>query len=263
MLASLFLAAAGGIGFFAAAVFRPEQPKQTGIEPVAEVRTLSADEKGEPVETSGETKRAEAQRTYEGVPEIDFEEQWEINPDICAWICMPETLVNCPVLRNGASDDPYDGYYLDTTVGGEKGLPGSIYMEPCNSPDFTDFNTVIYGHNMKNGTMFGELDKLVDEEFFNAHEFIYIVTPEKVLVYRVFGWVNYDDRHLMASFDFTKEEQCRVFLDSFQEIEAESRFRREMEVTPEDRLITLSTCVKDQEDRRFLVEAVLTEVMAR
>ncbi len=266
LLASLLLAAAGCIGIFAAVLWRPEQPERTAGEPAREVRTLSADEGELPAETAGEAaepETAEAHGAYEGIPEIDFEEQWEINPDICGWICMPQTLVDCPVLRNGSSDDPHDAYYLDTTVGGERGLPGSIYMEPCNSPEFTDFNTVIYGHNMKNGTMFGEMDKLEDEAFFEAHEFIYIVTPDKVRVYRVYGWVNYDDRHIMASYDFSEEEQCRAFLDSLSEDGTESRFREEMEVTEEDRLLTLSTCVKGQEDRRFLVEAVLTEEWER
>ena len=101
------------------------------------------------------------------------------------------------------------------------------------------------------------------EAFFEAHEFIYIVTPDKVRVYRVYGWVNYDDRHIMASYDFSEEEQCRAFLDSLSEDGTESRFREEMEVTEEDRLLTLSTCVKGQEDRRFLVEAVLTEEWER
>ena len=67
----------------------------------------------------------------------------------------------------------------------------------------------------------------------------------------------------MASYDFSEEEQCRAFLDSLSEDGTESRFREEMEVTEEDRLLTLSTCVKGQEDRRFLVEAVLTEEWER
>ena len=266
LLTSLLLAAAGCVGIFAAVLWRPEQPEKTAGNPAAEVRTLSADEGELSAETAGEAaepETEEARGDSEGIPEIDFEAQWEINPDICGWICMPQTLVDCPVLRNGSSGDPHDAYYLDTTVGGERGLPGSIYMEPCNSPEFTDFNTVIYGHNMKNGTMFGELDKLEDEAFFEAHEFVYIVTPDKVRVYRVYGWVNYDDRHIMASYDFSEEEQCRAFLDSLSEDGTESRFREEMEVTPKDRLLTLSTCVKGQEDRRFLVEAVLIEEWER
>ncbi|MCI8465276.1 MAG: class B sortase [Lachnospiraceae bacterium] len=264
ILASLFLVVAGGIGIFAAGRLRPEQPEKTNGKQTREVRTLSVDEEEVSKEIGvGTVKPEEMHEKYEGLPEIDFQKLWEINPDICAWICIPETLVNAPVLRNGDSEDPHDEYYLDTTVEGEKGLPGSIYMEPCNSPEFTDFNTVVYGHNMKNGTMFGELDELEQEEFFEAHEFIYMLTPDRTLRYRIFGWVNYDDRHIMLSFDFSQEAQCQAFLDSFQEVGRESRFREDMKAAPTDRILTLSTCVKDQEDRRFLVEAVLVDMAAR
>ena len=261
ILVFLFLAAAGCLVIFAAGISWITKQENISGGPVPEVRTLSAPEGEAYGEPEQETEKVAAYQNYTEIPVINFQEQWKINKDVCAWIWIPDTLVNCPVLRNGSSDDPHDEYYLETTIGGEDGLPGSIYMEPCNSPEFTDFNTVIYGHNMKNGTMFGELDELADNEFFETHEYVYVIMPEQVMIYRIYGWVNYDDRHLMLSFDFSEEAQCQAFLDSFAEVGTESRFRENMEVTPESRILTLSTCVKGQEDRRFLVEAVLAETI--
>ena len=81
---------------------------------------------------------------------IDFASLKETNPDIYAWIEIPDTNVNYPIVQS--ADD--DSYYLNHTIDGQEGYPGSIYTEKVNAKDFSDFNTVIYGHDMKDGSMF-------------------------------------------------------------------------------------------------------------
>lgn len=234
-------------------------------------QTLREESRTEPATTKAATEGETQEETteapaipYEGIPEVDFEKVRETNGDICAWITMPGTVIDYPILRNGSSSDPHDTYYLDTTVDGVSGLPGSIYMEPCNSPDFTDFNTLIYGHDMKNGTMFAGLHQLADDAFFAEHEYIYIVTPEKILVYRIFGLVYYDDRHIMMNFDFTDGGQRQAFLDSIHENrDMRDKFREGVEVTTESRIITLSTCIGSESTKRLLTEAVLVDEYER
>lgn len=197
---------------------------------------------------------------YEGIPETDFEELWKTNTDVCAWITVPGTQVDYPVLQNASSQDLHDTYYLEHTFERASGLPGAIYIEPCNAGDFTDLNTVIYGHNMKNGSMFGSLHEFEDNEFFDEHEYVYLVTPEKILVYRIFAAVIYSDRHLTGTFDFTTAEGCQVFLDELAgNRDMRDQFREDMEVTAGERMVTLSTCVKGEDDRRLLIGAVLTD----
>lgn len=197
---------------------------------------------------------------YDGMPEVDFESLWETNTDICAWIFVPGTQVNYPVLYHAAATDPYDSYYLEHTVEQTPGLPGAIYIEPCNTADFTDANTVIYGHHMKNGTMFASLDYFLDDAFMEENQYAYIVTPEKNMVYQIFAAVVYDDRHIMSNFDFENTADYQSFLDS---ITANSNtkdvFREDVEVSTEDRMITMSTCVKGQDDKRLLVMGVLVD----
>lgn len=214
------------------------------------------------VETEKETieETETAVLDYEGMPEVDFESLWETNTDICAWITVPGTQVNYPVVQNAAATDPHDSYYLMRTVEKASGLPGAIYIEPCNEADFTDENTVIYGHNMKNGSMFGSLHDFKDDTFFQEHEYAYVVTPQKNLVYRIFAMVVYDDRHIMGSYDFSNTVSYQAFLDSL----ASNRnmgdlFREDTEVTTENKIITMSTCIKGQDDKRLLVEAVLID----
>lgn len=211
-----------------------------------------------------EQTEEEMPHEYEEMPVVDFETLWETNTDICAWIYIPGTEVNYPVLQNAAATDPHDTYYLDHTVDRVSGLPGAIYIEPCNARDFSDRNTVLYGHHMKNGTMFASLDRYKDNVFMEEHPYAYLVTPEQNMVYEVCAAVLYDNRHIMGIYDFEQDSSYQAFLDSLTDNRnMEDVFREGVEMTTDDRLITLSTCVKDQDDRRLIVEAVLIDVYER
>ncbi len=210
------------------------------------------------------TETAEAgQKSYDAaeIPSVDFEKLWEINPDACAWIYVPGTEVDYPILQNADASDMHDSYYLNHTIEGASGLPGSIYIEPCNAGDFTDSNTVVYGHSMKNRTMFGSLREFTDAEFFEEHPYIYVATPEKNLVYEIARQAVYDDRHIMATYDFEDAGDYEAFLASLSE--QERNIREEVPVTTDSRLITLSTCVSNDSDSRLLILGVLTEELER
>ena len=194
---------------------------------------------------------AEEEKTVE-IP-IDFSSLKEKNSEVYAWIRIPDTQVDYPILQR-ASDDLY---YLDHTIDGAEGLPGSIYTQSLNAQDFSDKNTVIYGHNMRDETMFGGLKSYMDESYMKAHSQILIYTPEHILTYQVFAAVTYDNRHILNSFDFESEEGFQEYLDSLKEVRNMSSYiDSDVEVTTEDKIITLSTC-NGNSDQRFLVEAVL------
>ena len=144
---------------------------------------------------------------------IDFKKLQEQNPDVYAWIEIPGTNVNYPILQHPTDDV----YYLDHTIDGTAGLPGSIYTESCNYKDFSDFNTVIYGHDMRDGTMFKDLHKYEDAEFLKEHPEVIIYTPEKKFVYRIFAAVVYSDMHIMEGYNFLLESERQAFLDSIYE----------------------------------------------
>ena len=203
------------------------------------------------------TEQIEAQ-IYGPVPKVDFDTLWQTNEDICAWIYIPDTKVSYPVLRKQDAENPYDDYYLSHTAEGQNGLPGSIYVEPCNAGDFSDNNTVVYVHYLKNGTMFGSLHEYQDESYMEKHPYVYVITPERERVYQVFAAIAYDDRHLMGSFaSFTEPEEREAFLSSLKENGDETDvIREDIAVTADSKLLTLSTCIKNQSEKRLLVEAV-------
>lgn len=187
---------------------------------------------------------------------IDFEELWKTNEEIYAWIQIPGTDIDYPIAQRAGDD----AYYLNHTIEGTEGLPGSIYTEAVNCKEFTDFNTVIYGHNMKNGSMFAGLHKYEDKEFLEENPYVYIYLPDKTLKYQIFAAVVFDDRHIMHSFDYSTSEGCQQFLDEIKAVRTmESSYDDAVEVGTDSNIITLATCIGGQPDNRWLVEAVLID----
>ncbi len=195
----------------------------------------------------------------QGIPipdkSIDFAAlQAEANSDIYAWIHVPDTKIDYPVLQH-ASDNTY---YLNYNMDGSKGYPGCIYTENDNAKDFTDFNTVLYGHNMKDGSMFANLHKFEDADFFAEHPYVYVYTEERLLVYEVFASYEFSNAHLLRKYDVGSEIGISEYLEDVKDVRDMGRNIRE-ELFPDagSHIITLSTCIRNKPDNRYLVQGVL------
>ncbi len=192
---------------------------------------------------------------------VNFDELKTVNDDIYAWIRIPivgETdkyIVDYPVLQSKSGEDR--SYYLNHNVNKKTSVYGAIYTENYNTKSFNDFNTLIYGHNMKNGTMFGSLKKYRNQEFFEKNNEIFVYMPNRILKYHIFGAYVFDDRHIMLSFDFDNESERRLYLDTvFAKKNLASNFAQDIEVNTDDKIITLSTCTNNDSER-YLVQGVL------
>jgi sortase B len=187
---------------------------------------------------------------------LDWAELAEENEDIYAWIYVPGTKIDYPIMQSATDDS----YYLDYNMLGSKGYPGCIYTEQQTSKDFNDFDTVIYGHNMNDDTMFATLHNYEDKSFFLNCPYIYIYTDNKVLVYYIFAAYIGDDAHILNTNDFTTGEGRQKYINEILAYGEESALIRDdaaQEVTTESRILTLSTCVSGKSNNRFLVQAVL------
>lgn len=185
---------------------------------------------------------------------LDWDKLYEENPDIYAWIYVPDTTVDYPVLQHPTDNT----YYLEHNMDGSTGFPGCIYTENYNSTDFTDNNTVIYGHNLKDKTMFSSLHNFEDAALVNEDHYIYVYTEEKVWVYKIFGAYERDALHLLANEDMSNEYVYERYLNSISQIEdGIKNIRQDMEITEKDKIITLSTCTNHNSELRFLVQGVL------
>lgn len=127
-------------------------------------------------DTAGETKEAVLETDKSGtyVSPIRFEELRKINPDIVGWIKIGGTGIDYPIVQTDNNDT-----YLDTDFEGNKSAAGAIFLDFGSEPDFSGRHNIIYGHHMKNGTMFKELVKYKDENFFKEHQDITVYTPER------------------------------------------------------------------------------------
>ncbi len=188
---------------------------------------------------------------------IDFTALQAQNPDVYAWIQVPGTRVDYPVLR---SNDKPEDYYLNHNINEKYEFAGCIYSQMLNSDDFSDPNTILYGHNMNNGSMFASLHNFRKASFFKEHQYIYIYTPGRILTYTIYAAYRYDNRHILYSFNFKDKQVFADYLAMTKNPKSTIvNVRDEVEVTADDRIITLSTCITN-DNYRYLVQGVLTNV---
>lgn len=190
---------------------------------------------------------------------LDFDALQSINPDIHAWIEIPGTTVDYPVLQNPSDDE----MYLYTACDGSEYVGGSIFTQaPYNSVDFNDPVTVLYGNAMWDGTMFGNLQMFYSDES-AAEEYgnITVYLPGETRQYSVFAFVPYDDTHILYTYDFTNSYWYDNFFYNVGKIRSIGAYYNE-DLTPVfgDHVIILSTSLQNEsEDGRFLVMAVLRD----
>lgn len=181
----------------------------------------------------------------------DFTSLQQANPDVIGWIQfegIPE--INYPVLKHPDDND----FYLKKMWNKEENTAGSIFMDVNNTADFLDSNTFIYGHNMKNLSMFGRLKEYKEQAFFYGKEFFWIYTPTANYRYQIFS---VHESKLDSGQFKTFEEPSPEFGDYLvQSVEA-SRYKIDVPVADVDKVITLSTCTPRGDNWRLLVQAKL------
>lgn len=200
----------------------------------------------------------------EPTPTVEVvEEQVEFNPDIkalaannediFAWLRIPGTNIDYPILQSGITDDYYESHNEKMEDSDE----GALYIEMANMMDMCDFNTVIHGRQSK----FNELYKYADADFFNSTGTIYLFLDGNVLTYQVFAAYERDNTSLIRTYDFSYISGCQEFLDDLYSKEMGKNILDGWEnaVTPYNFCITLTTQLEDNSDKQYVVVAALVE----
>lgn len=183
--------------------------------------------------------------------------EMEKNPDVYAHLQVPGTKVDYPVLQSEEDD-----YYLTHNLDGSSGYPGCIYSNAVNSQNFSDAITVLYGHNMKNGSMFSALKKFKKKSFFNSHETFSVTTGAGVYTYEIYAALSYPEKYIPSIYNVKSGDGLVDFLNSINSYmdNAGSHVRAGMQVSDTDKICVLSTCVTGQEASRYLVIGKLVAV---
>lgn len=186
---------------------------------------------------------------------VDFDALLEINPDTIAWIRFDEpSIINYPVVKSADNNE-----YLTKTFAENDNKLGAIFMDMRNNSDFSDRNTIIYGHHLNvSPDMFSRLHLYEDEEFCQEHSDFYIYTPDgKVRTYTVFsaGVVNASADNY--DIEFASDEEFEQYIEICRE---SSNYQVDVEVNAQSQIVSLSTCTGDRRDERFLLQGVLTAV---
>ena len=177
------------------------------------------------------------------------------NGEVCGWIQF-ETIetINYPIVQGSAANGTGNSYYLTHTFRGASNSAGSIFVEEQNAPGFADMNTIVYGHNMKNGSMFGLLGKYKDADYYAGNEYFWIYTPEANYRYKIFSCYE----PLADSETYTWWSQpCDDYTNYLNRVASYSKYATGVEVQPTDKIVTLSTCTSRGSDYRFVVHAKL------
>jgi len=190
---------------------------------------------------------------------MDFEVLHTYNEDVIGYILIPDTKVSYPIVQSVDN-----AYYLNHNMDGSKGYPGCIFAENYNSPALDDPVNIVYGHNMRNNSMFGALDEYRKEEYRNEHPYIIVYLPEEVRVYEVVVASKYSDRHLLSdcfvqeaggtyTFQGFVGNEGLGFTEELEAYNAKGSYVAAEQVEESDQILVLSTCSSG--NMRYIVGA--------
>ena len=182
--------------------------------------------------------------------EVDFNKLKEINSNIAAWIYMENSIINYPVIKGNDNI-----FYLNHSIDGKYNPTGTLFIDYRNNENFDDVVTYIYGHHMKNNTMFGNLEFFKEQSYYNEHKEMYLFTNLKEYKVDVFAGFTTDDGSIVYNYiDCNSNQEIVDFAKN------NSDFETNVEIADKDKIVVLSTCSYDYENARYVVFGILREI---
>ena len=200
-----------------------------------------------PLENSGNEQGELTAEQVKQQRQARFHQLHEVNPDIVGWLNIENTSIDYPVLQSEDND-----YYLNHNVDKQASRRGSIFMDYRNTRIRDDIHTVIYGHHMKDGSMFGELSKYKDAAYYRNHPTITFEGIEEATAWDIFSVYIYSPDDQFFEYEFSDQQHYEAYL---QKIIEKSHYATGVSVTSDDHLLTLVTCTYEVSDARFIIHA--------
>lgn len=182
---------------------------------------------------------------------LSFEELRSRNSDVFAWLTLYGTSVDLPVAHTDNNVT-----YMNTDALGEYSLTGSLFLDQSNATDFSDFNSIIYGHHMEAGAMFGDLDKFADQSFFDSHRYGNLYFEGIDHGFEIFAFLevdayDWDIYHPGITDKQAQEEYLAKLKDT-------SSHWREVGLSTDDSIVLLSTCSSYTTNGRYILVGRIT-----
>jgi len=186
---------------------------------------------------------------------LSFKELQAINPEVCAWLSVYGTNIDYPVTRGQDNTK-----YVNTNAEGNYALSGAIFLDYNNSKDFSDFNSILYGHHMQKNIMFGEIGSFSNQYFFDSHRYGNLYFNEKDHGIEFFAFIHtsaYDGTVFMPDI---KGNDRKAYLDA---LLANANLKRDIGVTIEDNIMLLTTCSSASTNGRDVLVGRVTDEVYR
>lgn len=183
---------------------------------------------------------------------VDFESLLTVNKDVVGWLYSPDTPINYPVVQGSDND-----YYLNHLYDGTYNSAGSLFVDYQNSAGFSDANVLVYGHHMKNRTMFNTLQEYKSQAYYEAHPIMWLLTPTqnyKVILFSAYTTGAVSETYTMFS------AAGQPLYDYLEQCKAQSDFSMEIDLRSYNQFVVFSTCAYDFDDARYVVHGALEPV---
>ncbi|MBO5556849.1 MAG: class B sortase [Oscillospiraceae bacterium] len=183
---------------------------------------------------------------------VDFEALHAVNPDVIGWIYCPDTIINYPILHGYTNDT-----YLYVSYNKEPSNSGSIFAEAGNQPDFSDFNTILYGHHMQDGSMFASLEEWIKQDYFDEHPVMWLLTPErdyKLILFSAYTTSAFSDTYTIF------QEPGEALNNYLRMAVGQSAVQEDITLYSEAHYVVMSTCAYVFDYARSVVHGMMVPV---
>ena len=183
--------------------------------------------------------------------DIDLTQLMDAYPEMVGWVYFEDGHISYPIMQTSDNEK-----YRSLDYMGDEAPTGAIFLDCRSAADFTDANSIIYGHNMKDGTMFGSLREYrKDPAYYNDHMYFQVITPDKAYRYLIFEYMDVAENYVL--YDYVSDAALEFVKDA-EPVRIKSYMDSEIPVKEDSKVVTLSTCTR-KDDLQFVVLGVLVD----
>lgn len=184
---------------------------------------------------------------------IDWKKLKAKNDDVVAWLYSAGSVINYPVVQGRDNK-----YYLHRLINGEYNFKGTLFVDYRVEKPFKNFNTIIYGHRMKDGSMFKPLVRYDDAGYYKKHKLMRLATPDRNYDLIIFAMARIGIDSKLYKLDFHDDAERQEFIDGIRKVSA---IDTGVSVTKKDKIVMMSTCTEELDDKRIVVFGKLKKIL--